>query len=144
MKRIVFLMVALFMMGGMITAQGQRGEHKRTTPKERAEQMTERMVKEYSLNDTQKKQLLELNLTQCEKMGSRVSAHSGKDNKKEGKKTPEMTKEEREKMRAEMKAANDEYNVQLQKIMTKEQYASYMKKQSEREQQMKDSRRQRQ
>lgn len=34
--------------------------------------------------------------------------------------------------------------VQLQKIMTKEQYASYMKKQSEREQQMKDSRRQRQ
>lgn len=143
MKRIAFLMVALFMMGGMIMAQGQRGEHKRMTPKERAERMTERMVKEYSLNDTQKTQLLELNLTKCEKMSNRMSMHSGKDSKKEGKKTPEVAKEKREKMRAEMKAANEAYNVQLQKIMTKEQYASYVKKQSEREQRMKDGRRQR-
>ena len=53
MKRIVFLMVTLFLMGSVVMAQGQRGEHKKMTPKERAEQMTERMVKEYSLNDTQ-------------------------------------------------------------------------------------------
>lgn len=37
------------------------------TPAERAEKMTERMVKEYSLNDAQKKQLLEVNLARCEK-----------------------------------------------------------------------------
>ena len=58
MKRIAFLMIALFMIGGVVMAQGQRGEHKKMTPAERAERMTERMVKEYSLNDAQKKQLL--------------------------------------------------------------------------------------
>ena len=108
------------------------------TPKERAEQMTERMVKEYSLNDTQKKQLFEVNLAQCEKMGDRASMRPQRD----GKKAPEMTKEEREKMRAEMKANSEAYNAQLQKIMTKDQYASYTKKQAEREQRMKDGRRQ--
>ena len=51
-------------------------------------------------------------------------------------------KEEREKMRAEMKANSEAYNAQLQKIMTKDQYASYTKKQAEREQRMKDGRRQ--
>ena len=53
MKRIAFLMIALFMIGGVVMAQGQRGEHKKMTPAERAEKMTERMVKEYSLNDAQ-------------------------------------------------------------------------------------------
>lgn len=143
MKRIAFLMIALFMIGGVVMAQGQRGEHKKMTPAERAEKMTERMVKEYSLNDTQKKQLLEVNLAQCEKMDARMSMRPDGNGKKDGKKAPQMTKEEREKMRAEMKNANDEYNAQLQKIMTEEQYASYTKKQSEREQRMKEGRRER-
>lgn len=152
MKRIAFLMVALLMMGGITAmAQGHRGDHKRMTPQERAEKMTERMVKEYSLNDTQKAQLLQLNLAQCEKMDGRMSMHSKKamkkDMKKDGKKNrkeaPKMTQEEREKMRAEMKAAKENYNVQLQKIMTPDQYASYLKKQSEREQRMKEGRGQR-
>lgn len=151
MKRIVYLMVALFMLGGVAMAQGHRGDHKRMTPQERAEKMTERMVKEYSLNDTQKAQLLELNLAQCEKMDGRMSMHAKKEMKKEMKKdgkksrkeAPKMTKEEREKMRAEMKTARENYNVQLQKIMTPDQYASYLKKQSEREQRMKEGRGQR-
>lgn len=136
MKRIAFLMIALFMIGGVVMAQGQRGEHKKMTPAERAEKMTERMVKEYSLNDVQKKQLLEVNLARCEKMDTRMSMRPDVNGKKDGKKAPQMTKEEREKMRAEMKNANDEYNAQLQKIMTEE-------KQSEREQRMKEGRRDR-
>lgn len=32
MKRIVFLMVTLFLMGSVVMAQGQRGEHKKMTP----------------------------------------------------------------------------------------------------------------
>lgn len=151
MKRIAFLMVALFMLGGVAMAQGHRGDHKRMTPQQRAEKMTERMVKEYSLNDTQKAQLLQLNLAQCEKMDGRMSMHSKKAMKKDMKKdvqknkkeAPKMTQEEREKMRVEMKAAKENYNVQLQKIMTPDQYASYLKKQSEREQRMKEGRGQR-
>lgn len=142
MKRIVFLLVTLFMMGGMAMAQSHCRNHKRMTPKERAEKMTERMVKEYSLNNTQKIQLLELNLAQCEKMDKRMSKHSKrvgkKDRKKDGSETSNRRKEMREKMRAEMIAGREAYNAELQKIMTKDQYASYIKNQSERKQQVKE------
>ena len=39
-----------------------------------------------------------------------------------------MTKEEREKKMAEMKKSREDYDAQLKKIMTKEQYDSYVKK----------------
>lgn len=54
MKRIVFWMVALLLMSGMAMAQGNRqGGRQQMDPKTRAERMTERMVKEYSLNEDQ-------------------------------------------------------------------------------------------
>ena len=45
MKRIVFFMVTLFLMGGVMMAQGPR-DGKKMDPKARAEKMTERMAKE--------------------------------------------------------------------------------------------------
>lgn len=77
MKKIGLLMVALFMMVAMVMAQGtRRGGDRQMDPKVRAERMTERMVKEYALNDTQKKQLLEANQGWIEKIGSRSEARS--------------------------------------------------------------------
>lgn len=67
MKRIVLIWMAAFLMGGMAMAQHARHSDKMPEPKVRAERMTERMVKEYSLNDTQKQQLLEANLALVEK-----------------------------------------------------------------------------
>lgn len=55
-----------------------------------------------------------------------------------------MTKEEREKKMAEMKKSREDYDAQLKKIMTKEQYDSYVKKQAERGKQMKEGRQNRQ
>ena len=49
MKRISFLLAALLMMGGMVMAQGPRRGGQDMDPKTRAERMTERMAKEYSL-----------------------------------------------------------------------------------------------
>lgn len=158
MKRISLLMVALLMIGGLAMAQGQRkGDGKKMDPKVRAERMTERMVKDYSLTDTQKKQLLEVNLAMVEKTGNRPEGmksgmKQGKKDKctqetdsccskKEGKKAPKMAKEDREKMRSEAKASREAYNGQLQKIMTKEQYDAYAQKQAERQQKMKEGRR---
>ena len=43
-------------------AQGPRRGGQDIGPKPRAERMTERMAKEYSLNETQKKELLEVNM----------------------------------------------------------------------------------
>ena len=59
-------------------------------------------------------------------------------------KAAKMTKEEREKKMAEMKKSREDYDAQLKKIMTKEQYDSYVKKQAEREKQMKEGRQNRQ
>jgi hypothetical protein len=57
MKKIGFLIVALLLTSGMAMAQGMRNG-KKMDPKERAEKMTERMAKEYSLNEAQKKRLI--------------------------------------------------------------------------------------
>lgn len=103
----------------MAQQHGRRGD-KMPTPKERAERMTERMVKEYSLNDSQKAQLLEANMTLMEKMDKRAE-------KKEDLKAKPTDEE-----RAQMKAARADYDARLQKIMTKEQYAAYDKNMKER------------
>lgn len=147
-------MVVLLLMSGIAMAQGgRRGGDKNMDPKARAERMTERMAKEYSLNDTQKKQLFEANLALNEKMGTRPEGakpnmKQGKKDtccqdscccpKKDGKKAFKMSKEDREKVTKEMKARRDAYDAQLKKIMTKEQYDSYTRKQAEREQKMKE------
>lgn len=170
MKRIIMIMVAAFLMGGMVMAQHARRGDKMPEPKVRAERMTERMAKEYSLNDTQKKQLLEANLTLVEKMGDmpkhrRGDMHKGKKdractcskadkhhNKKDSVAKKEcgkaqLTDEQRAqkkaemaKKREEMTAARTAYNVQLQKIMTKEQYASYTKNLQDRKAKMESKR----
>ena len=138
MKRISFLLAALLMMGGMVMAQGPRRGGQDMDPKTRAERMTERMAKEYSLNEDQKQQLQDVNLTWAQKMAANQGGRS-KDNK-----AAKMTKEEREKKMAEMKKSREDYDAQLKKIMTKEQYDSYVKKQAEREKQMKEGRQNRQ
>ena len=143
MKKIVLMLVAAFFMGGAVMAQHARRGDKMPDPKVRAERMTERMAKEYSLDDNQKKQLLEANLAFVEKMGNRPGKHH---RKKEGKR-PQLTDEQRaerkaeiEKRHEEMKAARTDYDAQLQKIMTKEQYAAYSKKMQERKTKMESKR----
>ena len=138
MKRISFLLVALLMVGGMAMAQGPRRGGQNMDPKERAERMTERMAKEYSLNEDQKQQLQDVNLAWVQKMAANQGGRSKDD------KAAKMTKEEREKKMAEMKKSREDYDAQLKKIMTKEQYDSYVKKQAEREKQMKEGRQNRQ
>lgn len=171
MKRIVLMLVAAFLMGGMVMAQHARRSDKMPDPKVRAERMTERMAKEYSLNDTQKKQLLEANMALVERMGdmpmhrrsdmkkgkmgcdSCCCAKADKHHKKEGKvdkkegRRAQMTDEQRvekkaemEKKREEMQAARTTYDAQLQKIMTKDQYAAYSKKMQDRKAKMESRR----
>ena len=121
MKKIGFLIVALLLTSGMAMAQGPRNG-KKMDPKERAERMTERMAKEYSLNEAQKKDLLEANMALTEKMANRA----------------EDKKAEREELRKEMQNNRDAYDAKLKKILTEEQYAAYSKKQAERQKKMGD------
>ncbi|KAA6349252.1 hypothetical protein EZS27_003363 [termite gut metagenome] len=112
MKRIVYLVIAFFIVSNMAMAQAPRGGNDRNIdPKTRAERMTERMVKDYSLTDEQKAQVYEANLALMQKMGTIMQG-------------------DRDKQREEMGKSRDAYNVQLKKIMTEEQYATYTKNQS--------------
>lgn len=171
MKRIVLMLVSAFLMGGVVMAQHARRSDKMPDPKVRAERMTERMAKEYSLNDTQKKQLLEANMALVERMGdmpmhrradmkkgktgcdSCCCAKADKNQKKDGRvdkkegRRARMTDEQRaqkkadmEKKREEMQAARTTYDAQLQKIMTKDQYAAYSKKMQDRKAKMESGR----
>lgn len=128
MKKIILLLVTVFLMGGMAMAQQARRGDKMPDPKARAERMTERMVKEYSLNDTQKQQLQEANLVLMERMGDMRRPEA---EKKRG---------ESEKKRGEMETARTTYDAQLQKIMTKDQYAAYTKDMKDRQEKMKSGR----
>lgn len=146
MKRISFLMFALMLMGGVMMAQGsRRGGDKAIDPKVRAEKMTERMVKEYSLTDAQKTKLYEANLVMLGKMENGRSFDRMRADKKaqkadscctqkDRKDQPKITKEDREKMHKNMKESREDYDAQLKKIFTKEQYEAYTKKQEERRQ----------
>lgn len=145
MKKILMILMLVVLTGGMAMAQNSRRSNKRLDPKERAERMTERMAKEYSLNDAQKKQLYEANLGMTEKMGDMpmrrhpdMQTDSKQDKVKRADKK-QMTDAERKEMKAkmekkhaEMKQAREAYDVQLKKIMTKEQYEAYSRKQGER------------
>lgn len=138
MKKIVLVLMAAFLMGGMAMAQergeGRRGGDRKMDPKEMAQRMTDRMAKEYSLNEDQKKQLLEINQQMMEKMGQGRPGPGMRPGGKDGQR-PELTDEQKaemEKKRAEMEAAQKEYNEKLQTILTKEQFEDYQKKQQDR------------
>lgn len=162
MKRISFLMAMFFMVGTLVMAQGnqRRNEGRNISPKERAERMTERMAKEYSLNDTQKAELMELNLSVAEKTGEMPQHHARKHpGKREGAKRDKASvsekkqkqdkdsavkpKVDKEKMAARqlaMKESREAYDAKVKEIMTKDQYEAYTKKQQERAERMKEHR----
>ncbi|MGI6794360.1 DUF4890 domain-containing protein [Bacteroides sp. KG68] len=161
MKRIVLMLTVAFLAGSMAMAQYAHRGDKIPDPKVRAERMTERMAKEYALNDAQKKQLLEANLALVEKMRDMPKHRKPKMKRgerncnscccekadkchKENSLTDEQCaqkKAEMEKKRKEMQDARSAYDVKLQKIMTKEQYAAYTQKFKERKEQPRRDRR---
>ncbi|MCC8096116.1 MAG: DUF4890 domain-containing protein [Tannerellaceae bacterium] len=78
-RKWTLMLVAAFTFGGIAMADEVNQEKRTIDPKARAEKMTERMVKEYDLNDMQKKQLLDLNQAFAEKLGDRPARpHHGK------------------------------------------------------------------
>lgn len=148
MKRIMMIMAAAVLMSSSAVAQeekqGNRPE-KKLDKTEMAKRRTDRMVKDYSLNDKQAKQLLELNNKYIDKMGPRGGRpHHGpkggpnrpprdrKDLKGQRPEPPKdgermappkegKHKEHHKKMEEKMKA----YDAELKKIMTEDQFKAY-------------------
>ena len=147
MKRIVMTMVAAVLMTSAALAQdkkdGNRPE-KKFDKTEMVKHRTAEVVKKYSLNDKQAKELQALNEKYADKMGPGPKGHHhghpgmrpgrpGHDQEADRQamkpeRRPELTAEQKEKMKAareEHEKVREAYDAELQKIMTVEQYTQY-------------------
>lgn len=132
MKKIVFMLVALFCSSLFVNAQRQQQKREQMNPEQMAEMRTQRMVKKYGLNEEQKTKLLALNKKQTEGMTlarpKALPEDSLKAMSKEEKKAYKKEREEQKKtMQEAMKKKAGNYQTELKKILTSEQYASYQK-----------------
>jgi polyhydroxyalkanoate synthesis regulator phasin len=105
MKKIAFLMIASLFSVAAIQAQMPMD------PKEMAQQMTDRMVEQYSLKADQSKKLLEANTEFATKMSEAF-----------GQGQPDM---------AAFQKVQEEHTAKLKTILTEEQFKAYEKEQAE-------------
>ncbi|MDR0976194.1 MAG: DUF4890 domain-containing protein [Prevotellaceae bacterium] len=111
MKKILMTLVVALFAGGVAVAQGPGMPD--------AKQMTDQMVQQYKLNDSQKTKLLEANKGFVEGLQKMFSSM-----------TPgEMPSQE---TIQEMQKSREAYTTKLKGILTKEQFAAYEKEQQER------------
>lgn len=149
MKRIVMMMAATVLMSTAAMAQGNNGQRPQIDRTEMIKQRTDQMVEKYKLNETQAKQLLELNTQNAELMGrgmgmGRMGGQGGRRGGGQG--APQMgggqgapqmggggfqmTDEMRaqfEEMRKQREENQKKYDAELEKILTPEQFKSYQK-----------------
>ena len=112
MKKIGLMLTALIMVCSVSMAQGPRGD-RNMDPKKRAEQMTEQMVKDYSLTDAQKEKVQAMNLDMSQKMS-------------------EITGDDRDARRTQMEKIRTDYNTKLKTVLTDDQYTKFEKAEKER------------
>ena len=151
MKRFVMIMTAAVLMGTTAMAQGNNGQRPQFDRTEMIKQRTDQMVEKYKLNETQAKQLLELNTKNAEAMGPMMGMgrmgggrpggmggrRGGGQAGQGGQGAPQMggggfqmTEEQRaqfEEMRKQREENQKKYEAELEKILTPEQFKSYQK-----------------
>ena len=156
MKKIFMAIAAALMITTAVNAQ--EGNNSSEQPKkfdktEMIQKRTDKMVKEFGLNNEQAKQLLALNTTYADKMGGHKMGRPGgrpgfghgpqmkdgnfKPDSTMSRKRPELTDEQKtemKKQRAEMEANRAAYETELQKIMTPDQFKTYQSEQAKRQQ----------
>lgn len=135
MRRLLMTLAAVLIVGAATAQNEQKQERKELNSTEMAQQLTNRMVQKYSLNDTQAKKLLELNKKYAGKMPGRPGGRGMRPDsirqKVDGttgaspKERPndEQMQKNHEEMENNMKA----YNSELKSIMGDEKYAQYEK-----------------
>ena len=138
MKKMMMTLLAAVMVSTAAVAQN-KDDNKSPQDNNRRQEMvkhrTDRLVKDYQLNDQQARQLLELNTKYADKMRSHHPRHHGphgmKGQRPEPPKgdvkgeRPEPPKGDRQDRRREMDETMKAYEAELQKIMTPEQFKKY-------------------
>ena len=145
MKKMLMTLLAAVIVSTAAVAQN-KDDNKSPQDNNRRQEMvkhrTDRLVKDYQLNDKQAKQLLELNTKYADKMRPHHPRHHGphgmKGQRPEPPKgdvkgeRPEPPKGDRQDRRKEMDETMKAYEAELQKIMTPEQFKKYQADMKER------------
>ena len=143
---------AALMMSASAMAQDNNNqqvrERRQMNPVEMTKRRTDETVKAYGLNEEQAKQLLELNTKFAGKLGPRGGMRpgrgmGGRDGRARGERPDSMRpgpRPQREGMpnMEDMRKNMEEYDAELKKIMTEEQYNAY---QADRQKRFRDGRR---
>ena len=138
MKQFMMTLLAAVMVSTAVVAQDKKDNQSlqdNNRKQEMAKHHTDRLVKDYQLNDKQAKQLLELNTRYADKMRPHHPRHHGPHGMKgrrpeppkgdtDGQR-PEPPKGDRQDRRKEMDETMKAYETELQKIMTPEQFNRY-------------------
>lgn len=139
MKKMMMLIAAMMLTASTISAQSsESNQQARPDRTEMIKSRTDRVVKQLGLNDTQAKQLLDLNTAFADKlpgMGGRGMARGGQRGGRNNDSQAPRERPSREQMEArmkEMQANMEAYNTELKKILTEEQYAKYQEAQKQR------------
>ena len=138
MKKMMMTLLAAVVVSTAAVAQN-KDDNKSPQDNNRKQEMvkhrTDRLVKDYQLNDQQARQLLELNTKYADKMRPHHPRHHGPHGMKGQRpelpkgdvkgERPEPPKGDRQDHRKEMDETMKAYEAELQKIMTPEQFKKY-------------------
>lgn len=139
MRKLVMVFFAFCAISMGLMAQGEVGrrengrrEQRMISPEKMAERMTERQTERLKLSDEQKAGMQALNSAYVTKM------RQPRPEMKDGDEVKKMSKEERQALRQasmeRMKTIRAEYEAEVKKVLTPEQYAEFEKMQKERPQ----------
>lgn len=137
-KMILAIAAAMTMTAAMAQGDNQQGrpDRKKMDKTEMVKMRTDRTVKQYGLNETQAKQLLDLNTKYADQMGPGMGGPRpggkgmGRGNRggdKQGDR-PQLTDEQKAEMKAQHQKREEsmkEYDAALQQILTADQYKAY-------------------
>lgn len=137
MKKVIMAISAVFLLSASAMAQNEENaERKQPSMEQMVQHRTSEMVKKYSLNEEQSAKLLELNKKYADMrlMGGRGNGHRqgmrSSENKGQRQVPDSIKKREVRGMQVkgdfqDVKKRMEEYDAQLQTILTEEQYAAY-------------------
>lgn len=150
MKKSILAIIATVTLSTSVMAQSENGNDRPRRQMDRTEMVklqTERMVKEYGLNETQAAKLQELNTSFADKMprmgggqrggGMQRPRNFGGNNgaAAQGERPQRPSQEEMEARMKEMRANQEAYEAGLKEILTEEQFAKYQEESKRRQEQ---------
>ena len=138
MKKMILALVALISMTAAQAQDDNNGAKRERKPIDKTEMVkhrTDEAVKKYGLDSDQAAKLLSLNTKFADKMGRGFGGRPGGPRGQRQGQRPEITEEMKQKMEAQRKErmeAMQQYDTELQTILTPDQYKAYKADQEQR------------